>query len=155
MMVNPITGDIKASRDLSRLGSPPPRTIRYEYATCQGIKLGAGSLHLWIQYELFRWLREEGRLVAVEVNAALSGHIFAPDELAISSEQGILSWMPRDFTPFKGWSVNRVESEVPREVPVRFDVVASDPKDPRRIDVYEVKDIEDFNSEKKVLNVLG
>jgi len=155
VLVDPITGEVKAPNDLFKPGPLPPSTIKYEYATCQGIKLGAGTLHLWIQYELFRWLREEGRLVAVEVNASLSGHVFAPDELILSSKQGILSWKPKDFTPFKGWRTDRVEGSVPREVPVRFDVVAADPKELDNIDVYEVKDIEDFNSEKKVLNVLG
>ena len=121
VMVNPITGDVEAPHSLFEPGSLLSEDIRYEYATCQGVELGAGSLHLWIQYELFRWLRGEGRLVAVEVNVTLSGHVFAPDELVISSEQGIQSWMPRDFMPFKGW---RVDSRVPREVPVRFDIVA-------------------------------
>ncbi|RLE89177.1 MAG: hypothetical protein DRN04_16630 [Thermoprotei archaeon] len=154
VMVNPITGEVEAPQSLYEPGPLPPENITYGYATCQGIELGAGSLHLWIQYELFRWLRGEGRLVAVEVNATLSGHVFAPDELIISSEQGIQSWMPRDFTPFKGWRVARIGSGV-SEVPVRFDVVAADPGDPREVDAYEVKTVEDFRSEEKVLKVLG
>jgi len=111
----------------------------------------AGKPHVWIQYELYRWLRTSGYLCSAEIDVGMSGHVFVPDEIWISLDEGIIMWKPERFTKFSGWSWNHTSSSVPKEVPVRVDICSYNGSE---INCYEVKLRDDFTTEHKAMRVL-
>ena len=119
----------------------------------QEAEIPAGSLHTWMQYELFRWLISQNCLVAVEPRVSgETGQVFAPDEIVLSHEKGIVSWSPRDFTPYKGWTWYS-RPHIPG-TPIRFDAVSAKLDDPKEVEIFEIKTEKDFRTEKKVWKVL-
>ena len=155
VLVNPVTGEITGPGDIREIAIPPPSDLKFLYVTWQDLEIPAGSLRVWIQYELFRWLRSRGFIVSVEINVGgQSGRVFAPDKIIVNCRSGIVTCIPDIFTPYKGWSYESTSSAVIREVPLRFDVVATLPEATDEIEIFEVKTIEDFNSEEKIRKVI-
>jgi len=155
VLVNPMTGEFVSKGDILRPSPPPPQELLIKYVTYCDYTLPTGSLHLWLQYELFKFLRDQGLMVSIEVPVGHpSGHVFAPDKMHISLRRGILSWSPEKFTQYS-------YGAGPIEPAVRFDVVSVRPEDAKEVDIYEVKTLSDFKgrtkreSEKKCWNVLG
>ena len=147
VLVNPLTGELTAPECFYRTGSPP------EWRPLREAEIPAGSLHMWMQYELFRWLISQNCLVAVEPRVSgETGQVFAPDEIVLSHEEGIVSWSPRDFTPYKGWTWYS-RPHIPG-TPIRFDAVSAKLDDPKEVEIFEIKTEKDFRTEKKVWKVL-
>ena len=122
VLVNPLTGELTAPECFYQTGSPP------EWWQLREAEILAGSLHMWMQYELFRWLTSRDYLVTVEPRVSgETGQVFAPDEIVLSHEEGIVSWSPRGFTPYKGWSWYS-RPRIPG-TPIRFDAVSAKPDD--------------------------
>ncbi|WP_048098197.1 hypothetical protein [Archaeoglobus sulfaticallidus] len=74
-----------------------------------------------------------------------------PDEIKISSNEGIVSWKPERFTKFSGWKHESPASPVPKEVPVRVDLCSYDGNE---VNCFEVKIPKEFTSERKAIRVL-
>jgi len=144
-LVDPITGDV----NIPIIRSEP---VKIEIYGNKDYPVGlAGSIHTWIQYELFKWLKRSGNLVSAEIHISPSGHVFVPDELRISPNEGIIDWYPEKFTPYSGWSYYHVKSYVPKERHKQVDISSYNGEE---IHCYEIKLPEHFTSQERVIKSL-
>jgi len=92
VQADPITGLIKAPKSLYEPGPRPPEDITLECALP-----GSPEFHSRIQYELAVWLWRKNALVAFEMPISHKGKVYAPDEIVISREEGMIEWKPRGW----------------------------------------------------------
>ncbi len=112
VLANPLTEELKASDRFFSLQPSDSKLSELELKS---------DYHKYIQYELYKMLRESKRVTTAEVEYG-PNIIFAPDEITMSEIDGIM-----DFKPVK--RVRRLG---------RIDVL-SKPKDEAAIDGYEVE----------------
>mgnify|MGYP000105982191 CR=1 FL=1 len=94
VQVNPITGKLENASLLYSYEHHPQVGIEFEYTLP-----GSSSYHSRIQYELAVWLWKKGEKTAFEIPISHEGKVYAPNEIRINQNEGIISWKP-----FGWWS---------------------------------------------------